>query len=174
MKCFYVCILIRLHWTQSFEHWSVFQILTFSLSRTHAHPLTPTSLSGWTTLLWIITFSYGIALMVQAANRGPSFSRARACAPALPRRSPFLPCQSIKPDLPLKAKLLLTAFDASVVAVIAAPALTRLISAPFARCGRVSAKHSVCAWQHARRSKAHTHTRAHTAGYLLLAPWVLL
>lgn len=153
---------------QSFQHWSVFQILTFSLSRTHAHAPTPTSLSAWTTLLWIITFSYGIALMAQAENRGPSFSRARACAPALPRRSPFLPCQSIKLDLPLKAKLLLTAFDASVVAVIAAPALTPLISAPFARCGGVSAKHSVCAWQHARHNKAHTH--AHTQQ----APWVLL
>lgn len=106
----------RLHWQPIFGailpiYFSNSLTLLLSLARTHA--LTHTSLSAWTALLWIISFSYGTALMVQRARVMPiplSFWRAHrmrpcvrlpACAcfcmlPAFSRASLILPCLSIK------------------------------------------------------------------------------
>lgn len=86
--------------------------LSPALSRAHTHALTHSSLSAWTVLLWIISFSYGTALMAQRARvmpiplflegaphasvRAPACVRLFCMLQAFSHAPLFLPCVSIK------------------------------------------------------------------------------
>lgn len=175
MKYFYVCILIRLHWTAIF--WALvclsnshFLALTHARAPSHTHfsvRLNNSSLDHYFQL-WYSPHGAG-------SEQGSLFFEG-ACVRA-----------SITPSISIPPLSVHQAWPA-VESQTSSYSLWCLCSCRYRGTSPDSAHIcSICAlWQSQREAfsvcmatrtaqqSTHTHTHAHTAGYLLLAPWVLL